>query len=70
MDAGRGYTLNIPLMPETTDEQFRAAFEGRVIPEIERYAPQFFIISAGFDGHVDDPLGNLRLTDEVFHVGE
>ncbi len=66
MDAGRGYTLNIPLMPETTDEQFRAAFEGRVIPEIERYAPQFFIISAGFDGHVDDPLGNLRLTDEVF----
>ncbi|MBN2447071.1 MAG: histone deacetylase [Phycisphaerae bacterium] len=63
---GRGYTVNIPLMPGTDDDAYRAAFRGRIIPEIERYAPQFFLISTGFDAHIDDPLGNLNLTDETF----
>ena len=29
---------------------------------IERFAPDWLIISAGFDGHRDDPLAGLRLT--------
>jgi acetoin utilization deacetylase AcuC-like enzyme len=37
-----------------------------VIPALERYAPQALLISAGFDGHAQDPLGNLDLTDEAF----
>ena len=63
---GRGYTLNVALAPEADDDVFRQAFESRVVPEIERYAPQFFIVSAGYDGHTDDPLGNLRLSDDTF----
>ena len=63
---GRGYTINIPLMPDTDDDAYRAAFSQRIVPEIERYAPQFFLISSGFDAHMDDPLGNLGLTDGAF----
>ncbi|MBU0638309.1 MAG: histone deacetylase [Planctomycetes bacterium] len=65
-DAGRGYTLNIPFHPGATDDDLRNAFEARIIPSVERYAPQFVLMSIGFDPHVDDPLGNLKCTDEIF----
>jgi acetoin utilization deacetylase AcuC-like enzyme len=63
---GKGYTLNIPFMPGAADEDYRKAFATSVVSAIERYAPQMIIISAGFDAHADDPLGNLNLTDETF----
>lgn len=63
---GRGYTMNIPFMPGATDSDYRRAFEDRVIPALARYAPQFFLISAGFDAHDQDPLGNLALSDETY----
>ncbi|MEW6250821.1 MAG: histone deacetylase [Planctomycetota bacterium] len=63
---GRGYTMNIPFLPSARDEDYCRAFEERVIPAIGRFAPQFVLVSAGFDPHTDDPLGNLDLTDEIF----
>ncbi len=63
---GEGFTLNVPLKPGAGDSQFRKAFERRVAPEIQRYAPELLILSAGFDAHTDDPLGNLELTDDSY----
>ncbi len=63
---GRGYTMNIPFLPGATDADYRQAFDDRIIPEVRRFAPQFIFISAGFDAHRDDPLGNLDLSDEIF----
>ena len=65
-DRGRGYTMNIPFLPAATDEMYRRAFHDRVIPAIGRFAPQFVLLSVGYDAHGDDPLGNLDLTDEAF----
>ncbi|MFH1747844.1 MAG: histone deacetylase [Planctomycetota bacterium] len=66
VEAGRGYTMNIPMMPGATDEDYREAFRTRIIPAVGRFAPQMFLISAGFDGHTDDPVGNLALTDVIY----
>jgi acetoin utilization deacetylase AcuC-like enzyme len=63
---GRGYTMNIPFMPDASDADFRDAFDNRIIPAVARYAPQMIMVSAGFDGHADDPLGNLSLSDDIF----
>lgn len=63
---GDGATLNIPLMPETSDDGVREEFENRVLPTIDSFAPQAIIISAGFDAHREDPVGNLALSDEMF----
>ena len=30
------------------------------------YAPDFILVSAGFDAHEDDPLASLNLTDRAF----
>lgn len=66
VDAGHGYTMNIPFLPGASDDDYRAAFSGRVIPAVARYAPQMILVCAGFDAHAEDPLGNLALSDEVF----
>ncbi|TWT45323.1 Histone deacetylase-like amidohydrolase [Phycisphaerae bacterium RAS1] len=64
--AGLGYTLNVPFMPGADDAECLRALRTLVLPAVHRFAPQFVLISAGFDAHGDDPLGNLRLSDHAF----
>ena len=40
----------------------RAAFDTIIAPVVESFAPDWLFISAGYDGHRDDPLGSLGLT--------
>jgi acetoin utilization deacetylase AcuC-like enzyme len=59
---GRGYTMNIPLPPGATGDQYLRAYDELVVPRAERFQPTWLIISAGFDGHRDDPITELGLT--------
>jgi len=63
---GTGYTLNIPLSVGTADEDILAAFDEKVVPALDQFAPEFILISAGFDGHVDDPLSGTCFSTEAF----
>lgn len=58
--------VNAPLPPGSGSQQFRHVFEETILPELERFAPQFLFISAGFDAHESDPLASLRLREEDF----
>jgi acetoin utilization deacetylase AcuC-like enzyme len=60
--AGSGANLNLPFPEGTAGDTYRAAFDDVIVPVVERFAPDWLIISAGFDGHRDDPLAGLRLT--------
>jgi len=63
--AGEGLTWNYPLWPGTGDEEFLAAWAD-ALDRAQAFAPEFVLVSAGFDGHRDDPLGALRLSEEAF----
>ncbi|QSR84031.1 histone deacetylase [Methylacidimicrobium sp. B4] len=63
---GEGFTLNLPMKPGSGDAEYRAAFEEKVIPAADAFQPDFVLVSAGFDAHRDDPLGNLQLSEEGF----
>ncbi|MDH4128941.1 MAG: histone deacetylase [Spirochaetota bacterium] len=63
---GMGYTLNCPIPPNIDEEIYLETFMNKVIPAIIDFKPDFFLISAGFDAHIDDPLANLSLTEETF----
>ena len=63
---GRGYTLNVPLRARTPAAEHRRAFEAAVEEIGAKFKPDLIIISAGFDSHAGDPLGQLSLTDEDF----
>ena len=45
---------------------FRAAVEQHWLPAIDRFKPQLIYISAGFDGHREDDMGNLGLLEADF----
>jgi acetoin utilization deacetylase AcuC-like enzyme len=64
--AGEGFTMNLPMLPPSSDDEWRRAFEYHVLPAAERFKPEFVLISAGFDAHERDPLAPLELTTEVF----
>jgi len=63
---GRGYTLNLPLSAGTPAAEHRRMFEGALEQIDEKLKPDFVIISAGFDSHKGDPLGQLLLEDHDF----
>jgi len=63
---GKGYTLNVPLRARTPASDHKTVLEAGLQDIHQKFKPDFIIISAGFDAHVGDPLGQLMLTDEDF----
>ena len=57
---------NVPLPAGTGSEGFRKAAEEIWLPRLEEFRPQLILISAGFDAHAEDPLAQLRLTDDDY----
>ena len=55
--------VNAPLRAGDTGETFREAMDVVILPRIEAFSPDLIIISAGFDAHRRDPLGNLNLVE-------
>lgn len=62
----RNNIVNAPLPPGAGSDLFREAMALRVLPALQRFAPEFLLVSAGFDAHRDDPLAGLRLTDDDY----
>ena len=63
---GRGRNVNLPLPPGATDAVYAAAFARVVLPVIEQFAPDFALVSCGFDAHARDPLAQMELSSEAF----
>ncbi len=63
---GAGNIVNVPLARDTSAKDFCQAFEDKIVPRLMDFAPELLFISAGFDAHVRDPLGDLRLMTADF----
>jgi acetoin utilization deacetylase AcuC-like enzyme len=59
--AGKGYTLNAPIIPGGTISDFLHIFREVFIPAMIRFRPDALIISAGQDALSDDPLAGMHL---------
>jgi acetoin utilization deacetylase AcuC-like enzyme len=59
-------TLNVPMRAGSGDGEYLRAFERVVEPAVARFDAELVIVSAGFDAHVDDPLADIRVTEEGF----
>ncbi|MFO1125465.1 MAG: histone deacetylase family protein [Methylocystis sp.] len=58
--------VNAPLVKGDGGAQFREAFASRILPRLDSFSPDLVILCAGFDAHLHDPLGGLRLVAEDF----
>jgi acetoin utilization deacetylase AcuC-like enzyme len=54
--------LNLPFPAGTRGDVYRRAVDEVIVPLISDFAPDWLFISAGFDGHRNDPLAGLELT--------
>ena len=64
--AGTGFTLNVPLEVGATDRDVEDAYARVVLPRVRAFEPELIMVSAGFDAHENDPLGQLRMTTAGF----
>ena len=63
---GRGTTVNFPLPRGATGDVIRSGIEVVLAPKVAEFAPTWLLLSAGFDGHRDDPLTSLGLSSGDF----
>ncbi len=63
---GYGYTINVPVPRGSDEEVWLSVLEHVIVPVGIEYGPQLIMISAGFDAHRHDPLGECQLESESF----
>lgn len=63
---GKGFTVNCPLPPGTTDADLHAVYRDLLVPIASQFKPDLVLISAGFDGHAADPLAAFDLSAAGF----
>jgi acetoin utilization deacetylase AcuC-like enzyme len=64
--AGRGFTVNLPVPAASDEEVWLSLLEHVIVPIGLEFRPALILISAGFDAHEADPLGECRLQSSSF----
>jgi acetoin utilization protein AcuC len=63
---GRGYSVNVPLYPYTTDEVYLWSLREVVPPLLAAFRPDVLVSQLGIDSHYKDPITHLALTVQGF----
>ncbi|MFX0059944.1 MAG: acetoin utilization protein AcuC [Candidatus Hodarchaeota archaeon] len=63
---GKGYSINFPLLPGTTNKMFLKLFRYCVPRILEAYSPDLLITQLGVDMHYNDPLTQMGLSISAF----
>ena len=65
-DHPAGNMLNLPVAAYTKGMEVRELIETHWIPRLEAFRPEMIFISAGFDAHRDDDMGQLGLVEQDY----
>jgi len=63
--SGKGFNINIPLPLGICDEVYLEVFQKFVMPLINAYVPDIFVLQLGMDALAGDPLAHLELTNNT-----
>jgi acetoin utilization deacetylase AcuC-like enzyme/nucleotide-binding universal stress UspA family protein len=64
--SGEGYTVNIPLPGGYGPGDYVSLLQLALRPLALEFKPDLILVSAGFDTHPSDPMGNMRVSSEGF----
>ena len=59
---GRGYSVNLPLYPYTTDDMYLWALREVAMPLLRRFRPDALVTQLGIDSHFRDPITHMALS--------
>lgn len=60
------HIIKVPLAASSGGAELGAAVEEHWLPALDEFAPQLLLISAGFDGHVEDDLAQWNLVESDY----
>lgn len=63
---GKGCTINVPLPMGAKDDDYIYVFNEILVPAARQFKPDIIFVSAGQDGHMDDPLSGMNLSSTGF----
>jgi acetoin utilization deacetylase AcuC-like enzyme len=63
---GAGFTVNAPLPAGCDDQEYLRVFDELFAPIARQFKPEFVLVSAGYDCHARDPLGQMRVSEAGF----
>ena len=63
---GKGLTLNVDLPKGSGDKELLNAFNNQLKPAMDKFKPEFVLVSSGFDAHEGDLLGQLNYTSSGY----
>jgi acetoin utilization deacetylase AcuC-like enzyme len=61
-----GTNINIPLVETSPDSSYEEAIKQVIEPALKRYKPDVIFLSAGYDAHYADPVGNMDADSQTF----
>lgn len=61
------HIIHVPLDAGAYSEEFQQAVRDNLLPALHRFKPELVLVSAGFDSHFEDPLGQLNLLDSDYY---
>ncbi|MFW9845241.1 MAG: histone deacetylase family protein [Candidatus Thorarchaeota archaeon] len=68
---GEGTNINIPLLESSSDTSYQEALKYIVVPVIEKFNPDIIAVSAGYDAHYADPVGNMNVDSRTYwYIGK
>ena len=62
-----GTMVNAPLPAGGAGDVYDAAFDQLITPILRQFAPEWILVSSGYDAHADDPLAEMRLSSIDYH---
>jgi acetoin utilization deacetylase AcuC-like enzyme len=65
-DSGSERMINVPLPRGADSTVFRKAVTDVWLPALDKFKPEMFFVSAGFDAHRDDDMAQLQFCDEDY----
>jgi acetoin utilization deacetylase AcuC-like enzyme len=67
-ERGKGNILNVPLTFGTSRKEFMEAFRAAIDKAKREFAPEWILVSCGFDAYEADPIGGLGLKPEDYRT--
>jgi acetoin utilization deacetylase AcuC-like enzyme len=62
----KGTNINVPLLETSPNVSYEASIERVIEPALKRFKPDIIMVSAGYDAHYADPVGNMDVDSEIF----
>jgi len=63
---GKGTNINIPLVETSPDISYESAINRIMLPALKSFKPDLIMVSAGYDAHYADPVGNMDIDSRTY----